>query len=686
MPKSLRKHELTAPEPPDQAAVQSVKKKTKLAVLLVTGDDALWPQIGAALSADLVLKQLDSIDELVGSTPSGQPAIVLWDARNHADPANVLSRLHLHSPRFAIVALDDASSADAWHVPIQHRQVVAHLALPIAVDGLAQALASAHEEVNSRLALLGDETAPSATSGSSSSAKKPPWLGPVIIAGVLIIAAAAFMLARNGAPETKPAAAPPIAANNTAANTAAAPSLVKSRAEADAKVDELIEKAQRAMLDRHFIDPVAGSALSLYREVLIIEPDNGEALQGLQRLSEILIARVQSALDDRKFDVALQFLESARSIDANDRRLSALDEKIASLRAELGPAQIMAAINAQNFDRATQLIDEAARTKFLPSAKLAQLREEVHRRRDEFDAGRLLKLVEARVQQDHLIDPRNDSAVYYLEQAKQAGADAADLQSAKDEVLKRLTQMAHTGIEQRRFSDVEHVLAEMRAVGAPAATVTGLQRELSVARSQPAAQKPEQPQYLELAQARLAQGKLTEPDNDSALYYLNQLRAADPKNSAIAQLSGAVQSQILDRANAALGANDMEKAEALAQMAAEVGGSPDLDAFNAKLRQRIAMSDLPQVAEKTLTRVNKLEVQYPPRAMQDNVQGWVELGYTVAANGSVTNVKIVNSQPANIFDAAATRAVGRLRYKPPLKDGKPISVGTMVRIVFVVPK
>ena len=686
MPKSLRKHELTAPEPPDQAVIQSVKKKSKLAVLLVTGDDALWPQIGASLSADLILKQLDSIDELVASTPSGQPAIVLWDARNHADPANVLSRLHLHSPRFAIVALDDASSADAWHVPIQHRQVVTHLALPIAADGLAQALAGAHEEVNSRLALLGDETAPAATSGGAGSAKRPPWLGPAIIAGVLIVAAAAFMLARNGAPATQPAAAPPIAANNTVTTTAAAPSAVKSRAEVDAKVDALIEKAQRAMLDRHFIDPVAGSALSLYREVLILEPDNGEALQGLQRLSEILIARVQSALDDRKFDLALQFLESARSIDANDSRLSALDEKISSMRAELGPAQIMAAINAQNFDRATQLIDEAARAKFLPSAKLAQLREEVHRRRDEFDAGRLLKLVEARVQQDHLIDPRNDSAVYYLEQAKQAGADAADYQAAKEDLLKRLSQVVRTDIEQRRFSDVDRVLAEMRAVGAPPATVTGLQRELSVARPQPAAQKPDQPQYLELAQARLAQGKLTEPDNDSALYFLNQLRTADPKNSAIAELSGAVQAQILDRANAALGANDMEKAEALAQMAAEIGSSPDLDAFNGKLRQRFAMSDLPQVAEKSLTRANKLDVQYPTRAMQDNVEGWVELGYTVAANGSVTNVKIVNSQPANVFDAAATRAVSHLRYKPPLKNGKPISVGTMVRIVFVVPK
>ena len=678
MPRSLRKHELTAPETPDPAVAQSPRKKQKLAVLLVSGDESLWPQIGADLSSDLILKQLDSVDELISSTPSGQAAIVLWDARHHADPASLLSRLHLHSSRFGVIALDEAASADAWAVPIQHRQIVAHVALPIVGEVLAQALASAQDEVNSRMAILGTDAPASAASAGG----KKSWLLPAaIIGGVLIAAVVAIMLARNGAPDAKPPAAIPVAPNTTAA----APSPAKSRAEADEKVDALIEKAQRAMLDRHFIDPAAGSALSLYREVLIIEPDNGEALQGLQRLSEILIARVQAALDDRKFDVALQFLESARSIDANDQRLSALDEKISSLRAEFGPAQIMAAINAQNFDRAAQLIDEAARTKSLPGAKLAQLRDEVRRRRAEFDAGRLLKLVEARIQQDHLIDPHNDSAVYYLAQAKQAGAAAADLQSATQDMLKRLAQLARTDVEQRRYGDVERVLAEMRGMGAPAAAIATLQRELNAARPAAAAQRSD-PQYLELAQSRLAQGKLTEPANDSALYYLNQLRATDPKNAAIGQLSAAVLSQMVDRANAALGAGDMIKAEALAQLAADVGSSPDLDAFNEKLRQRILLSSLPQVPEKSLTRINKLEVQYPPRAMQDNVEGWVEVSYTVGANGSVSSVKILNSEPARVFESAASSAVSRLRYKPPMKDGKPISVSTLIRIVFVVPK
>jgi protein TonB len=679
MPKSLRKHELTAAEPAEQPLPQAVKKQ-KLGVMLVTADDSLWPQIGADLNAGLILKQLDSIDELISSVPSGQAGIVLWDARNHPDPAAVLSRLHLHSSRFAIVALDDATSGSAWTLPIQHRQLVAHVGLPIVDNVLSGALDNAHEEVNSRLALLGDGSAPPP---AAPAAPKKPWLVPAVIGGVAAAALVAFMLARHGSTDVK---SPPTAAS-APGKAAPPPAAPVKQAEADEKIDALIEKAQQAMLDRHFIDPVAGSALSLYREVLIINPDNGEARQGLQRLSEILIARVQSALDDRKFDVALQFLETARSIDASDRRLSAFDEKIANLRAELGPAQILAALNAQNFDRATQLIDDAARTKGLPAAKLAQLRDEVRHRRDDFEVARLLKLVDARMQQDHVIDPRNDSALYYLDQAKQAGAGGPAVQGQTQELLKRLTQMGRSAIQQRSYGDADRILAEMHGMGAPAASITSLQHELTLARNQQTAQKPDLPQYLELAQSRLAQGKLTEPDNDNALFYVNQLRASDPKNAALAQISGAVQGQILERARVALDAGDPEKSSALLQLAAGLGASPDLDALNDRIHQRKAGGgDVLQMPEQSLTRLNKLDVQYPARALQTGIEGWVEIAYTVGPDGSVTNVKVVNATPPKVFEASATRAVSRLRYQPVVQGGKAIPVGTQVRIVYRVPK
>jgi TonB family protein len=673
MPKAARKIEPAAPETADRPASSS--KKLRLPVLLITGDDELWPQVGADLGSNLVLKQLDSIDELVSTFPAGQPGIVLWDARNNTDPASVLTRLHQHSTRFAILALDSPSAAGAWTLPVQHRQIVAHVPLPIAGGALATALEGSQEEVQARMALLGES--PSADGPAAGEpALKPPIALIGGIAGAVVVAAAIFFFTRHGSNPAQPG-------TPGAAPTAVATSPRKTLDGSGDKIDALMEKAQQAMQDRHYIEPAAGSAISLYRDVLIVDPNNGEARQGLQRLAEILITRVQAALDDRKFDVALQSLETARSIDANDARLSALDERIASLRAELGPAQITAAINAQNFDRATQLIDEAARAKSLPAAKLAQLRDEVRKHRDDVELSRVTKIVDARLQQDKLTG--SDSAAFYIDQARQEGTPAAALLPQTLELQKRLTATVRSAIDQRRFADADHSIADLHAMNAPAALVTGLQHDL--ARAQSAAQKPDQPQYLDLAQSRLTQGKLIDPENDNALYYVNQLKSNDPKNAGLAQISGALQSQMLSAARAALDGGDSARADSLLQAAGTLGASADLDALNDKLRQKKAVGAAkPLVAEQSLTRINKLEINYPYRAMQAGVEGWVELGFTVKADGNVTNVRVTNSAPAGTFDQAASKAVSKLRYRPVIQDGKAVAVDTQVRVSFRLPK
>jgi TonB family protein len=189
-----------------------------------------------------------------------------------------------------------------------------------------------------------------------------------------------------------------------------------------------------------------------------------------------------------------------------------------------------------------------------------------------------------------------------------------------------------------------------------------------------------------LAQSRLAQGKLTDPENDSALFYVTQLRAADPKNSALAQITATLQSQILDHARASLDGGDIDKTEALLQKATSLGASPDLDAMNDKVRQRRTGGDVLQMPEQSLTRVNKLDVQYPSRALQNNIEGWVELAYTVGPDGKVSNLKVLNATPPKTFESSASNAVSRLRYQPVIQGGKAISVGTQVRIVYRVPK
>ncbi|MEA3108598.1 MAG: hypothetical protein QOI88_3203, partial [Gammaproteobacteria bacterium] len=644
MPTPASNHDPAAAHAPERSAPPPARRQ-KPQALLVTADDSLWTQVGA-VSDDWAPRQVDSVDDLIATAPAGLSAVVLWDARGQAATAAVLSRIQMHSDRFVIVALDAADNAAAWETPLERRQIVGRVALPLVADDLIGALKRAREEMDARVALLGDG---SAAASPPRDRRKGTMTYLAIFACVLGVCAAAFMLFRHNdsAVAVRPKSVEASAPQHTDGATATA----------DEKVDLLIERAQQAMLDRHYLDPAEGSALSLYRDALLLDPSRGEASQGLQRLAEILFAKVQSALDDRKFDVALQSLETARSINPGDRRLAAFDERLAALRTELGPAQIQAALNAQNFDRATQLIDEAARAKVLAGAKLNQLRDEVRRRREQFDNGRLVALIGARLQQDRLIDPHNDSAAFYLDEARQTGASAnsASLQAQNQEFIKRSMQAARSAIDQRRFADADRFLTELRNCGAAAPVLAGLQHDLNAARSQPVHEKSDQPQFLDLARSRLTQGNVTEPENDNAFYYVNQLRTVDPQNSGLAQMMSAVQQKMLERSREAIDAADLVKAEALLRQAKSLGNTAELEGLNerllqAKLNANVAapasVGGMPLLTENLLTRLKPLRPQYPSRALEHEVEGWVEIGYTITPSGKVVDVKTLRAEPA----------------------------------------
>ncbi len=700
-------------------------KKRKFDAYLVTLDDELWPQVAAHLTQRLNHRQIDSIEELVNATSPGEAAIVLWDARGAADQSDVLARLAAHSPRFAVVALDVAESASGWAPDVDRGQIVAHVAVPIDAERIATALASAYEETSARLALLGEVTAREGrganrdgrgagggpqiavfdddaaeagqpevpAGGSEGKSSRIPLLVIVGVLAIVLVAGVAYMLLRrpDAVPTLPPAAdagraakpAPPAAPTATEATQPAADSTQVAGVEE--KVDALVTAAQIAMRDRHFIEPADGSALSLYRSALLLAPGNGEAQQGLKRLSEILVGRVQSALDEKQFEAALQALETVRSIDPNDPRLSALDERIAKMRDELGPAEIEAAINAQNFERATQLIDQAVHAKSMSEAKIAQLRENLRRRLADSDVSRLLALLDARLDQDQLLDPANDSAVGYFAQARKAGAMASDLQARGRELVRRLIQDAHKAIDERRVADADRITAALRTLGTPPATMTGLQRDIGAARAQQVQKQSDQSRMIDLVKSRLALGNVLAPENDSALYYLAQLRGTDPQNPALAELTKAVQSQILAQAGNAMDSSDLTLAEALLQQASNLGSSAEADALAQRLRSaKTAASGAPrEVAENSLTRLRTLDVEYPSGALQKKIQGTVELGYMVTPKGAVSDIKVLDANPTGVFETAAMKAISRLRYKPSVDDhGKPIAVSTKMLVIF----
>ena len=92
-------------------------------------------------------------------------------------------------------------------------------------------------------------------------------------------------------------------------------------------------------------------------------------------------------------------------------------------------------------------------------------------------------------------------------------------------------------------------------------------------------------------------------------------------------------------------------------------------------------STIPVVtAEAQLTR--RVAPDYPDTAMRKGIQGYVDVHFTITAQGAVTNVAVTSSDPGEVFDRAATDAVRRWRYDPRVVDGQPVDSQSQVRLQF----
>ena len=62
---------------------------------------------------------------------------------------------------------------------------------------------------------------------------------------------------------------------------------------------------------------------------------------------------------------------------------------------------------------------------------------------------------------------------------------------------------------------------------------------------------------------------------------------------------------------------------------------------------------------------------YPAAARAQGIEGYVVVEYDVTEAGTVANSRVLEADPAGIFDAAALAAVSSWVFKPELIDGQP---------------
>ncbi|MEL7024623.1 MAG: energy transducer TonB [Pseudomonadota bacterium] len=88
------------------------------------------------------------------------------------------------------------------------------------------------------------------------------------------------------------------------------------------------------------------------------------------------------------------------------------------------------------------------------------------------------------------------------------------------------------------------------------------------------------------------------------------------------------------------------------------------------------------VADGEYLPIVRVPPQYPQRAAQRGLEGYVDLMFTVNSAGAVEN-PVVTFSTSRLFERSAIKAVLGWKYKPKVVDGKPVATpGVETRLTF----
>jgi TonB family protein len=633
----------------------SFKAKKPLA-LIATPDLELWAQLGPMLESSCQLRHADSLASAAAMLKPGTRTILIADLRGSTPEDFAPITASPHNP--VVIAIRDNGSAGAVDALMLEGAIHALVDSPVESAPMLRAVNDAGR-ISSTSDALSAVTAPSGgSSGGEEKSGKP--MGLIVGAVVAVVALAGggwyFMNSNKGESGTPAAATGTAPATNPAAgkNATAAPA---------ASLDEVLERARLAMDERRYIEPTKNNALEYFRQVLLLDPGNAEANEGLKRLGGLLIARARTALDERRFDNALAELEAARSIDPKDQRLVEVDARLDSMRAQTALAQIQATLAAQNFDRAQSLLEAAQKDALLPPAQIQQLTRDLDSKRRSVTIGRLAAAADARLTSGRLVSPSGESAKDAIQGLRDANAPADLVARLNNDLNQRLLAAARDAAAKGDQSATQAAIAAARDNGVSAASLNAAQRDITANAQKQQRTNDDIARFAKAAQDRLASGALLSPANDSAVSNAERLRLLDVRNPTTVQVVKDVRSRLVTEARARISGGRAAEAAPFIDAAESLGGDADL----ADLRASLASAQQAAATAAAAPKLPPLKMTRPPRpkypSSAKGVEGWVRVEFYVTPEGRTERVRVLSSEPAGLFDAAAVTAMEGARFE-----------------------
>jgi TonB family protein len=185
--------------------------------------------------------------------------------------------------------------------------------------------------------------------------------------------------------------------------------------------------------------------------------------------------------------------------------------------------------------------------------------------------------------------------------------------------------------------------------------------------------------------AALSTNRLVQPAGDNAKVHLLALIDTDATSPAVSSARQGLGAALLGEARGALARGDFGSVDAWLNETRAIGfhseeiaalGKQAADAREAAAPQRSV------VGANSLQRLEYVAPRFPAGARNRGITGWVELEFTVRADGSTGDIVVTNSTPRRTFDNAAALAVAQWRFKPATRDGNAVEQRAAVRIRF----
>jgi TonB family protein len=426
----------------------------------------------------------------------------------------------------------------------------------------------------------------------------------------------------------------------------------------------MLDAAGLALSQGALTEPPGQNALEIYRAVLARDPGNDLARRGIDSVADELIVQAERALMEQDVTRLASAVDAVRSVRPDHPRLEFFVSQLDRERALQGQSgQPVRAVDTMG-----RPLEAPARTNELPSVRVQAF----------------VQLANDRMRSSQLVG--KDGALGYLINAKNIDAADAGVVAASAQLTGLFDANAEKAIRENRLDDANRWLQNLIELNADRAQIANLRADIDAARI--GNERADRARLLVLANQRIAQGRLLEPKGDSAQHYLDLLAASDPNFEGLADTQALLASRAMAESKAALGASNLDRADALASAAANAGApAADVSDLSAKITTarvaRPAAQEPVVLPENKLKRTFFMAPSYPVRAREHNIEGWVDLEFTVTKDGTTRDPVVRAAEPANTFDRAATDAVKRWRYEPRVVNGAVVEQRVETRLRFL---